>query len=122
MSLLACQLAATVAAPALLYQTRAAAAMDGSALLCGCKDEPGGECPMHRGKHQPLGRQSDSMRLCAGLGDQAATVLTLLAGGGGILQTSSQAIRPATNGVALVALNTPILNADRPPTSPPPRS
>jgi hypothetical protein len=122
-SLLACQLAAMVAAPAVLYQTRAAAAIDGSEILCGCKDEPGALCPMHTGKRQQSsGKQSETLRSCAGHADQAAAVLTLLTSGGGILQTSTQAIRPQTNSVALLALDITIFNADRPPTSPPPRS
>jgi hypothetical protein len=122
-SLLACQLAAMVAAPAVLYQTRAVAATDASEILCGCKDQPGAECPMHKGKRQQSSsKQSEALRSCTGRADQAAAVLTLLTSGGGILQTSAQAIRPATNSVALVVLNTPTFSADRPPTSPPPRS
>jgi hypothetical protein len=118
--LLACQVATMVAAPVLLHQP-STAATDGSGILCGCKEEPGAECPMHKGKHQSAGSESGTLRACAGYGDRAA-VLTFLTGTGGILQPASHDIRPATRSVALAALITPVLNADRSPTSPPPRS
>jgi hypothetical protein len=119
---LACQVTAIAAAPALLYQAGAAVTADGSAMLCECKEEPGSQCPMHHGKTQTSSNESGTLRACGGSGDQAAAVLTMLTGGGGILPDSSEATRPATTGVALAAQISSILNADRPPTSPPPRS
>ena len=119
--LLACQVAAIAAAPALLYQAGVATA-DGSEILCECKEKPGSECPMHKGKTQTAGNESGTLRACAGSGDQAAAILTMLTGGGGILPDFAPAAGPATTGVALAALTTSILNVDRPPTSPPPRS
>jgi len=121
-SLLTCQVAAIAAAPALLYQAGAAGAKDGSEILCECKEEPGSECPMHKGKTQAAGNESGTLRSCAGGADQAAAILTMLNGGGGILPDFAPAALPATTGVALAALTTSVLNADRPPTSPPPRS
>jgi hypothetical protein len=118
--LLACQVAAMVAAPVLLHQPSTEAA-DGSGIMCDCKEEPGAECPMHKGKHQSSGTESGTLHACAGYGDRAA-VLTFLTGTGGILQPVSHVLRPATPGVALAAFTTPVLNADRSPTSPPPRS
>ena len=113
-------MAAVAAAPALLYQT-GAAALDGREVLCACKDQPGAECPMHNGtRQQPSGKPSCAVRSSGG--DRAAAVLTLLANGGGMLQLTPEANRPATRGVALIARVDPILNTDRPPTSPPPRS
>jgi len=120
--LLASQVAAIAAAPALLYQAGAAGTTSGSEMLCECKEEPGAQCPMHHGKTQTAGKESGTLRACAGNGDRAAAVLTMITGGGGILPDSSDATRPATTGVALAAQMTSILNADRPPTSPPPRS
>jgi hypothetical protein len=120
LALLACQVAAIAAAPGLLYQ--AAGTTDGSAMLCECKEEPGSQCPMHHGKTQTASNESGTLRACGGSGDQAAAVLTMLTGGGGILPDFAPATRPATLGVALAALTTSILNANRPPTSPPPRS
>jgi hypothetical protein len=109
-----------IAAPLLLHQTSTETA-DGSGVLCGCKEEPGAECPMHKGKHQSSGTESGTLHACAGYGDRVA-VLTLLTGTGGILQPVSHVLRPATPSVALAAFTTPVLNADRSPTSPPPRS
>jgi hypothetical protein len=118
--LLACQVATMIAAPMLLRQTSTEVA-DGSGVLCGCKEEPGAECPMHKGKHQSSGTESGTLHACAGYGDRVA-VLTFLTGSGGILQPASHVRRPATRGLALAAFTTAVLNADRPPTSPPPRS
>jgi hypothetical protein len=122
LSVLTCQVAALAAAPALFYRAGAAGAAAGSAMLCECKEEPGAECPMHKGKTQTAGNESGTLRSCAGGGDQAAAILTMLTGGGGILETALPSTRPATNGVALAPLTTSILSFDRPPTSPPPRS
>ena len=111
------------AAPVLLSQTRPASDTAGSELLCGCKDAPGAECPMHKGKRQAPAKGSGHSRLGAACGDEAAAILTLLtSSGGALLQQSSAAIRPAQTGVALAMLITLIPNVDRPPTSPPPRS
>ena len=41
-----------IAAPMLLRQTSTEAADGASGVLCDCKEEPGAECPMHKGKHQ----------------------------------------------------------------------
>ena len=120
-ALLTCQVAAIAASPALLYQAGAAGATDSSAMLCECKEEPGSQCPMHHGKTQTSSNASGTLRACGGSGDQAAAVLTMLTGGGGILPDSSDATCPETAGVALAAQITSTLNADRPPTSPPPR-
>jgi hypothetical protein len=120
-TVLACQLAALAAAPVLLHQTTATKA--GSELLCECKVEPGAECPMHGGRaHEAGGKRSGRIHLSPVCGDQTAAVLTLLAGGGGVLATPSQIARPATTGVVVVALADSIVDASRPPTSPPPRS
>jgi hypothetical protein len=109
-----------VAAPMLLHQA-STAANDGSGILCGCKEEPGAECPMHKGKHQSSGTESGTLHACAGYGDRVA-VLALLTGTGGVLQPVLHDIRPATTGVALVAFTAPVVSADSSPTSPPPRS
>ena len=119
-SVLTCQVAALAAAPALFYH--AGAAGSGSEMLCECKEEPGAQCPMHKGKTQTSGNESGSLRSCAASGDQAAAILTMLTGGGGILQTSLPSAQPATAGAAVAPLTASILNFDRPPTSPPPRS
>lgn len=109
------------AAPVLLYRATATAA-GGSELLCDCKVEPGAECPMHGGKaHGAQGKQSGTSRFGPVCGDQAAAVLTLLVGGGGVLAAPSHVIRPAATIIAVVALTDSILDASRPPTSPPPR-
>jgi DNA-binding transcriptional LysR family regulator len=116
--LLTCQLAVLTVAPVLLYQTKAAAA--GSELLCDCKVEPGAECPMHGSKaHGATGRKT--ARFSPVCGDQAAAVLTLIASGTGILAAPSHVVRPATNPVAVLVLADSVLDAARPPTSPPPR-
>jgi hypothetical protein len=109
------------AAPLLLHQSTTPAAADGSAVLCDCREDPGAECPMHKGKHQSSGSESGTLHACAGYGDRVA-VLTFLTGGAGILQTASDDIRPATPSIALAAFTTQVLSADRSPTSPPPRS
>ena len=121
-SVLTCQVAALAAAPALFYRAGAAGTTIGSEMLCECKEEPGAECPMHKGKTQTSGNESGTLRSCAASGDQAAAILTMLTGGGGILQTSLHSAQPATTGAAVAPLTTSILNFDRPPTSPPPRS
>jgi hypothetical protein len=120
LSLLACQGATMIAGPILLHQA-ATAAIDGGGILCDCKEEPGAECPMHKGKHQSSGSESGTLHACAGYGDRVA-VLTFLTGTSGILQTASADIRPATPGVALAAFTTSVVNTDGSPTSPPPRS
>jgi hypothetical protein len=120
-TVLACQLAAFAAAPILLHHATTTSA--GSELLCDCKVEPGAECPMHGGKaHGAAGKRSGGTHLSPVCGDQTVAVLTLLAGGGGILATPSQIICPATTGVAVAALTDSIIDASRAPTSPPPRS
>ena len=117
-ALLTCQIAVLAAAPVLLHQAKAAAA---SELLCDCKVEPGAECPMHGGKaHEVPGRKT--ARFSPVCGDQTAAVLTLLASGSGILAASSHVVRPATNPVAVLVIAESVLDAARPPTSPPPRS
>ena len=117
-ALLTCQIAVLAAAPVLLYQAKAAAA---SELLCDCKVEPGAECPMHGGKaHEVPGRKT--ARFSPVCGDQTAAVLTLLASGSGILAPSSHVVRPAMNPVAVLVIAESVLDAARPPTSPPPRS
>jgi hypothetical protein len=108
-----------IAAPMLLHQP-ALAVEDGSGILCDCKEEPGAECPMHKGKHQSSRSESGTLHACAGYGDRAA-VLTFLTGTGGILQPASHVLPPAARSVALAALTAPVLNGDRSPTSPPPR-
>jgi hypothetical protein len=118
--LLASQVATLIAAPVLLHQP-ATEATDGSGVLCGCKEEPGAECPMHKGKHQSSGTESGTLHACAGYGDRVA-VLTFLTGSGGILQPASNVGRPATPAVALAPLVPPVFDADPSPTSPPPRS
>jgi hypothetical protein len=118
-ALLAGQVAVMAAAPVLLYQTKTAA--NGGELLCDCKVEPGAECPMHGGKaHEAQGKKT--ARLSPVCGDQAAAILTLLASGSGILAPSSRDVRPATNAVAVLVTADSVLDATRPPTSPPPRS
>jgi hypothetical protein len=120
-TVLACQLAAIAAAPVLLHTPSAVST--GTELLCDCKVEPGAECPMHGGKaHRESGRRSGATHLSPVCGDQTAAVLTLLAGGGGILVTPSRVIRPSTAAVTVVALTDSVLSAADPPTSPPPRS
>ena len=120
-SVLTCQVAALAAAPALFYRA-GAAGTTGSEILCECKEEPGAQCPMHKGKTQTSSNESGSLRSCAASGDQAAAILTMLTGGGGILQTSLPSAQPATAGAAVAPLTASILNFARPPTSPPPRS
>jgi hypothetical protein len=118
-ALLTCQFAVLTAAPILLYQSRAAAG--GTELLCDCKVEPGAECPMHGGKaHEVPGKKT--ARFSPVCGDQTAAILTLLASGSGILAPSSRDVRPATSPVAVHVAPDSILDAARPPTSPPPRS
>ena len=118
-ALLTCQIAVLTAAPVLLYQAKPA--VGGSELLCDCKVEPGAECPMHGGKaHEAQGKKTS--RFSPVCGDQTAAVLTLLAGGSGILAPSSHVVRPATNPVAVLVIADSVLDAARPPTSPPPRS
>jgi hypothetical protein len=120
-TVLACQLAAIAAAPVLLHEGAAASA--GTELLCDCKVEPGAECPMHGGRtHGATGKKPGAIHLSPVCGDLAAAVLTLLGSGSGILVTPSRVVRPATTAVAVVALANSIVNAPRPPTSPPPRS
>jgi hypothetical protein len=119
LSLLAGQAATMIAAPVLLHQA-ATASIDGSAILCDCKEEPGAACPMHHGKHQSSSTESGTLHACAGYGDRVA-VLTFLTGTRGILQTATNDIRPAMPAVALAAFTTSVVNADRSPTSPPPR-
>jgi hypothetical protein len=119
-TVLACQLAALAAAPALL--SRGSASNAGSELLCECKVEPGAECPMHGGKaHGASGRQSKA-HFSPACGDQGLAVLTLLVSGSGILATPSHGIRPATAGFAIAPGADLIFDTTRPPTSPPPRS
>ena len=106
-------------APVLLYQTRAATGS--SDVLCDCKIEPGAECPMHGGKaHEEAAKRT--ARFSPVCGDQTAAVLTLLASGSGLFELPSQIIRPATNSVAVAIHTDSIVDATRPPTSPPPRS
>jgi len=120
-SVLACQVAALVASPALLYRAGADGAKTGSEMLCECKEEPGAQCPMHYGKTQTSGTEFGSMRSCSGGGDRAAAILTMLTGGGGILQATPSSTRPAVRSFALATVTSSILPLDRPPTSPPPR-
>jgi hypothetical protein len=78
---------------------------------------------MHGGRtHGATGKKSGAIHLSPVCGDLAAAVLTLLGSGSGILVTPSRVVRPATTAVAVVALANSIVNAPRPPTSPPPRS
>ena len=120
MSLLACQAAAMIAAPALLHQASIATA-DGGGVLCGCKEEPGAECPMHKGKHQSSGTESGTLHACSGYGDRVA-VLTFLTGIGGILQPVADVDRPATAAETLISSTIDVSADHRSPTSPPPRS
>jgi hypothetical protein len=118
-ALLTCQFAVLTAAPVLLYQAKAAAG--GSELLCDCKVEPGAECPMHGGKaHEVPGKKT--ARFSPVCGDQTAAILTLLASGSGILAAPLRVVRAATNPVAVLVIADSVLDAARPPPSPPPRS
>lgn len=110
------------AAPVVLYNTNAAT--DGSALLCDCKIEPGAECPMHGGKahEEDKTRGRRTGHVSPACGSDAAAILTLLASGIGIVQASSDIVRPATAAVAVAALTSAVLDTTRPPTSPPPRA
>jgi hypothetical protein len=122
-TVLACQLAAIAAAPALLYFYQGAPAGAGAELLCDSKVEPGANCPMHGGKtHGAPGKRSVAIHLSPVCGDLAAAVLTLLASGSGILVTPSRVSRPVTTAVDVVAFTNSIFNPSVPPTSPPPRS
>jgi hypothetical protein len=117
-ALLACQLAAFGIAPVLLYQARTAAGA--SELLCECKVEPGAECPMHGArKHQDTSQRVP--RVSPVCGDQAAAVLTLIAAGSGVIQTPSESIEPPALASAVTLRSDTVLDAARPPTSPPPR-
>jgi hypothetical protein len=118
LALLVCQLAAFGIAPVLLYHTRTAAG--GSELLCECKVEPGAECPMHGSKKHEDARQHVP-RMSPVCGDQAAAVLTLIAAGSGVVQTSPQFFEPAAIASAVSLRSETVLDAARPPTSPPPR-
>jgi hypothetical protein len=120
LAVLASQVGLLAAAPIALCRIGSASVADAS--TCTCDHADGVECPMHKGAKRPPAGPNSGPRVCTGCGEQAAAIVTALTTSLAVLEPSSGIAPPRTTVSVMSARTARILDLDRRPASPPPRS